>query len=134
MAEALRYIGVARMAGGIETGEENARALVRAGKAKLLLLAADASPGAKRRAEGYVYETKVPLVQTPYQKSEISAISGRPGCSMAAFTNLGLAAGFAEALCAEFGEQYRALAEALGARQERAKRRAKESGKRRKNA
>ena len=134
MADALRYIGVARMAGGIMTGEDNARLLVRSGKARLLLLASDASPGAKRRAEGYVYGTNVPLVETPYQKSEISAISGRPGCSMAVFTNLGLAAGFAAALAAEYGGQYSELAEALGAKQARARRRARESGKRRKNA
>ncbi len=134
MADALGYIGVARMAGGIETGEENARALVRSGKAKLLIVAADASPGAKRRAEGYVFETNTPMVETPYQKSQISAISGRPGCSMAAFTNLGLAAGFAAALFAEYGAQYREIAESLGAKQARARRRAKKSGKRRKNA
>ena len=134
MGEALRYIGIARMAGGIETGEENSRALVRSGKAVLLILAADASPGAKRRAEGYVYETNVPLLETPYQKSELSAISGRPGCSMAAFTNPGLAAGFAEALSTEYGEPYRLVAERLAAKRERAKRRAMKSGKRRKHA
>ena len=132
MAEALRYIGIARKGGGIETGEENTKLLVKSGKAKLVIVAADTSLGAKRRAEGYVYETNVPLTGVPYTKEELSAISGRPGCSMAVFRDLGLAAGFAGALYAEFGEQYRELSEALAARQRRARER--KTGKRRKNA
>lgn len=128
MAKAIDYIGIARMAGAIETGEDNTKALVKSGRARLMLLASDASPHAKRRGEGYVYETKVPLVEVPYTKAEISEISGRPGCSMAAFTDKGLAAAFAAALAEEYGEQYAALAEQLETK------RAKSKGKRRKNA
>ena len=135
-AKALDYIGIARMAGGIETGETNAKAFIKAGKAKLLLVASDTSDGARRRAEGYVYETKVPLAAVPYSKAELSAMSGRPGCSMAAFTDLGLAASFAEALYREYGAPYRELAEALAAKRTRARERAGKGkkGKRRKNA
>ena len=130
MAKAIEYIGIARMGRGIETGEENTHALVRTGKARLVILASDASPGAKRRGEGYVYGTKTPLAAVPYTKDEISAASGRPGCSMAAFTDLGLAAAFAQALRTEFGEDYAEIADTLGAKQERARSR---KGKRRKN-
>lgn len=132
MAEALRYIGIARMAGGMETGEENSKALVKSGRAKLAILAADTSPAAKRRAEGYVYETNVPLIETPYTKEQISGIAGRPGCSMAAFTDLGLAASFAVALFAEYGEQYRAIAELMERKRSRARER--KTGKGRKKA
>ena len=66
MATALEYIGIARMGAGIETGEDNAKSLVKSGKAKLLIVAADASDGAKRRAEGYVYGYSTPLVVAPY--------------------------------------------------------------------
>ena len=129
-AKALEYIGIARMGGGVETGEENTKLLVKSGKAKLVIVASDASPAAKRRAEGYVYETKIPLVETPYTKQEICAISGRPGCSMAAFRDLGLSASFTAALHAEYGEAYREIAETLSLRQRRAKER--KTGKRRK--
>ena len=130
MAKAIDYIGIARMAGAIETGEDNTKAMVKSGRARLMLLASDASPGAKRRGEGYVYGAKTPLAAVPYTKDEISAASGRPGCSMAAFTDLGLAAAFAQALRTEFGGDYAEIADALGAKQERARSR---KGKRRKN-
>ena len=135
-ARALDYVGIARMAGGIETGEMNAKAFIKAGRAKLLLVASDTSDGARRRAEGYVYETKVPLVAVPYSKAELSAMSGRPGCSMAVFTDLGLAASFAEALCREYGAPYRELAQTLLEKRTRARERARcgKKGKRRKNA
>ena len=134
--KALEYVGIARMAGGIETGETNAKALVKAGKVKLLLVASDTSDGARRRAEGYVFGTKVPLITVPYSKAELSAMSGRPGCSMAAFTDLGLAAAFAEALYREYGAPYRVLAETLAEKRRRARERAGngKKGKRRKNA
>ena len=52
MADALHYIGIARMGGNIELGEEKSKALVKSGKARLLIVCADTSPGALRRAEG----------------------------------------------------------------------------------
>ena len=130
--KALEYAGIARMAGKIETGETNAKAFIKAGKAKLLLVASDTSDGARRRAEGYVFETKVPLIAVPYSKAELSAMSGRPGCSMAAFTDLGLAASFAEAVYLEYGAPYRELAEALAEKRTRESQNGKK-GKRRKN-
>ena len=132
MADALHLIGIARMGGNIEIGEENAKYAVKSGKACLLIVASDTSPGAKRRAEGYVFGCGVPLLETPYTKQQISEISGRPGCSMAAFLDLGLAAGFAEALRTEYGESYAPAAEQLAGRRERIRSRKGKSGKRRK--
>ena len=132
MADAIAYLGIARKGGFVETGEEKAGALVKTGKARLLIVAADASPHARRRAEGYVYAPGVPLLVVPYTKAELSAASGRPGCSMAAFTDLGLAARFAGALAEEYGEQFREIAEGLAARQARVKTKVGKSGKRRK--
>ena len=128
MSRALGYLGLARRGGNIEIGEENAKALVKSGKARLMCLASDASPGAKRRAEGYVFETNVPLTVLPFEKAEISDAVGRPGCSMAAFSDLGLAASFAAALESEFGGEYAPLAAALAAKRERAKARKKSTG------
>ena len=55
MSKGLNYIGIARKSGSIETGEENTAMLVKGGKAKLVIVAADTSPNAKKRAEGYVF-------------------------------------------------------------------------------
>ena len=132
MADALHWIGIARMGGNIAGGEENTHAAVKAGKAKLVILAGDSSPGARRRAEGYVFEPGTPLTDTPYTKKQISDISGRPGCSMAAFLDTGLAAGFAEALREEFGEAYAPVAQRLAERRDRQRARNGKSGKRRK--
>lgn len=121
MPEAIRYIGIARKAGAIELGETNAGAAVRAGKAKLLILASDASDNARRRAENFVYGTNTLLTTAPYTKEELSDISGAGGCSMAVFTDTGLAAAFTAELAGDdpaFSETANKLAE-LSDRQRR---------------
>lgn len=128
MSRALGYLGIARRGGNLELGEENAKALVKSGKARLMCLASDASDGAKRRAEGYVFETNVPLTVLPFLKEQISEATGRPGCSMVAFADLGLAASFAAALEEEFGADYAPLAAELAAKRDRAKARKKSAG------
>ena len=136
MSKALNYLGIARMSGNIELGEDNAAALVKAGKAKLLIVACDTSPAAKRRAEGYIFGHSAPLTEVPFTKQEISEITGRPGCSMAAIADLGLAKSFADALAEECGADFAELSAALGAKLERAKARkrtGRKSGDRRKS-
>ena len=51
-----------RRAGKIDLGETATGAAVRAGRARLLLLAADASENARKRAEGYLYGRRALLV------------------------------------------------------------------------
>jgi len=116
MSKALNYLGIARMSGNIEIGEENSKELVKAGQARLLLVASDASDAAKRRAEGYVYGFRTPLVEIPFTKGDVAQIVGRTGCSMVALRDLGLAKSFADALVAEYGEPYAELAVALDAK------------------
>ena len=123
MSKALNYIGIARKSGGIETGEDNSSGLVKAGKARVLIVAKDTSVGAKRRAEVYVYETGCLLLEVPYTKEEIAAISGKSGCSMAAITDLGIAAAFIKALADEYGEAYSGAYEAIKATKERVQKR-----------
>ena len=123
MSKALNYLGIARKSGAIETGEDNSAGLVKAGKARILIVASDTSDGAKRRAEGYVYETNTLLVEVPFTKDEIAGITGKSGCSMAAITDLGLAGAFLKALADEFGESYSGAYEAVKAAMERAQKR-----------
>ena len=126
MSRAVNYLGIARKAGALVTGEENAGIEVRAGHARLLALAADASDNARARAQGFLRGGKTPWTVLPLTKQEISAASGRNGCSMVVFRDIGLAASFAEALHAEYGEEYGELAAELRRRSDRAARRRKE--------
>ena len=132
MSKALNYLGIARMSGNIELGEENAKALVKAGKARLLLLAKDASDGVRKRAEGYVYGFRTPVAELPFTREELGGAVGRAACAVAALRDLGLAKSLADALAAEWGERYAPLAEALGEKQTRiAARKAAKGGKKR---
>ncbi|MGE4353624.1 MAG: L7Ae/L30e/S12e/Gadd45 family ribosomal protein [Oscillospiraceae bacterium] len=126
MNKTLNYMGLAKKAGLFETGEENAGAAVRAGKARLVILASDASDNARRRAEGFVAGKKVPLVTVPFTKDDISSETGRPGCAMAAFTDIGFAASFASSL-AETDSGFEALAETIHLSFEKTKKRRQEA-------
>ena len=136
MGKALNYLGIARMSGNIELGEDNAAALVKAGKARMLIIASDTSDAAKRRAEGYVFGRSAPLVEVPFTKQEISEITGKPGCSMAAIRDMGLAKSFADSLAEEYGVPYTEVSAALGAKLAKMKARksaGRKSGNRRKS-
>ena len=60
----------------------------------MVVLAADASENARARAEGFLNGRRALLVPLPYTKSELSAMLGKSGCSMAACTDFGLSAAF----------------------------------------
>ncbi len=126
MSRAVNYLGIARKAGALVTGEENAGIEIRAGHAKLLVLASDASDNARARAQNFLRGDKVPWTALPLTKQEISDATGRNGCSMAVFTDVGLACSFAEAVYAEYGEQYGELAAELRRRNDAAAQRRKE--------
>ena len=126
MSDATSYLGIAKKAGSLETGEQNCGAAVRNGKAKLLLLASDASDNAKHRAEGFLVGKKAPLYTLPYSKEKLSEITGENGCSMAAFTDIGLAAVFMATLAGEYPEAGE-TAELLTQRSEKAKKRKSEA-------
>ena len=126
MSKALGYISIAKKAGALAVGETNAGAAVRAGKGRVLLLASDASPNARHRAEGFVNGTQTPLVVSPFTKAELSEATGIGGCSMAAFTDVGLAAVFMAAL-AENEPSFSDTAQLLQAKNEKALLRKKEA-------
>ena len=126
MHKALNYIGLARKAGAIEVGETNTGAAIRAGKGRILILASDASDNAKRRAENFVHGTQTPMVAVPFSKEELSQLTGAAGCSMAAFTDVGLAAVFMAAL-AENEPSFKETAELLAQKNQKAQQRKKEA-------
>ncbi len=133
MDKLLRYFSIARKAGLLELGEEDTGAAVRGGKAKAVFLAADASDNALRRAQGFVHGRDVPLLRVPQSKEEISAATGKGGCSMAAVTDVGLADSMLAFLAGEDPQRYGEAAAQLAARHEKAARRRTEAKAHEKN-
>ena len=120
---AIGLIGLMRRAGAIEIGEDNSGTAVSAGKAKLLLTAADASENALRHAERFTQGRRVITVPLHYTRDEL----GIGCCSMAAGTDIGFANALMKALSEQKPDMYAQAAEMIGQRQAKAARRKKET-------
>lgn len=129
----LNLLGLMRKANAIAVGETNTGGAVRAGKAKLLLLAADASDNARSRARGFTHERDVVTVTLPFTKDEIAAHVGVSSCAMAAITDIGFANAFMKSLAAAVPEGYDESAAEIQRRFEKADRRKKEAAAHEKN-
>ncbi len=129
----LNLLGLMRKANAIAVGETNTGGAVRAGKAKLLLLAADASDNARSRARGFTHGRDVVTVTLPFTKDEIAAHVGVSGCAMAAITDIGFANAFMKSLAAAVPEGYDESTAEIQRRFEKADRRKKEAAAHEKN-
>ena len=129
----LNLLGLMRKANAIAVGETNTGGAVRAGKAKLLLLASDASDNARSRARGFTHGRDVVTVTLPFTKDEIAAHVGVSGCAMAAITDIGFANAFMKSLAAAVPDGYDESAAEIQRRFERADRRKKEAAAHEKN-
>ena len=123
--KSLNLLGMMRKAGAIEIGETNTGTACKGGKAKLMILASDASDNARKRAAQFVNGRKTILIDAPYSKEEISSKVSAGGCSMAAITDLGFAYAFVKGLAETEPEKYAEAAEKLAARYDKAVRRKK---------
>ena len=90
--DALGLLGLMRRAGKLAAGEDGVRQAVRAGKAKLILLASDASQNAKDRAEGFATRSQISLQVLPADKATLSQAAGVAGGAMFAVCDEGFAA------------------------------------------
>lgn len=129
----LNLLGLMRKANAIAVGETNTGGAVRAGKAKLLLLAADASDNARSRARGFTHGRDVVTVTLPFTKDEIAAHVGVSSCAMAAITDIGFANAFMKSLAAAVPEGYDESTAEIQRRFERVDRRKKEAATHEKN-
>lgn len=129
----LNLLGLMRKANAIAVGETNTGGAVRAGKAKLLLLAADASDNARSRARGFTHGRDIVTVTLPFTKYEIAAHVGVSSCAMAAITDIGFANAFMKSLAAAVPEGYDESTAEIQRRFERADRRKKEAAAHEKN-
>ena len=129
----LNLLGLMRQANAIAVGETNTGGAVRAGKAKLLLLASDASDNARSRARGFTHGRDVVTVTLPFTKDEIAAHVGVSSCAMAAITDIGFANAFMKSLAAAVPDGYDESAAEIQRRFEKADRRKKEAAAHEKN-
>ena len=119
--KALGLLSLARKAGRIEVGEAPVGVAVRAGKAKLVLVAQDASDHTLRKTRNLVAGTKHPLLKVPYDKDTLGNTVGYSAISVCALTDSALALNFAKALAPE--AQDTELIALLQERSEKARRR-----------
>lgn len=98
-------------------------------------------PMQRKRASGYMYGSKAPLITVPFTKEEISEHVGKPGCSMAAVCDIGFADALMQRLCDISPQEYDEAAQIIQRRAQESKKRKddvrqknKRTGKRRTNA
>ena len=111
MDKALNYMSLARKAGRIELGEEPVGAVARARKARLVIVASDATDHTWRRAKSFVEGSEQICLRVPYTKDQLGQAIGRTELALAAFTDPAMAVSLVKAL--EQPERYRAELEKL---------------------
>ena len=125
MHKALNYMSLARRGGRSELGKEPCGAAARAGHAKLIIVASDASPHTWRRAKSYAAGTDQQCLKVPFSKDELGEAIGRSSLAMAAFTDPALALAFVKAL--EQREEYQEVLENLELKTKRVRQRQTEA-------
>lgn len=87
-------IGLARKAGKLAVGSDAVETAVRNGKAVLVLLAADASAGTKKRIGDKCASYGVALQTTEYTRERLGAAVGKDPAACAAFLDASFATAF----------------------------------------
>ena len=131
MDKALNYVGLARKAGLIELGEEPVGAVSRARKARLVVVAQDATDHTWRRAKSFVAGSEQICLRIPYTKDQLGQAVGRTELALAAFTDPALALAFCKAL--EHPERYKTEIESLEKLSTRIRQRKKEADAHKRN-
>ena len=125
MDRALNYLALARKAGRIELGEEPVGGAARAQKARLVVVADDATDHTWRRAQSFVAGSEQICLRVPYNKDLLGQAVGRTSLALAAFTDPAMALAFVKALGQP--EKYAAALESLEKRTKRIQQRQKEA-------
>ena len=98
MHKALNYMSLAKKARLIELGEEPVGAAARAGEARLIVVASDASDHTWRRAKSFAAGTDQQCIRIDQTKDEMGMAIGRTSLAIAAFTDASMALAFVRAL------------------------------------
>ena len=122
---ALNYLALAKKGRLVELGEEPVGAVTRAVKARLVVVANDASDHTWRRAKSFVAGTEQQCIRVPFTKEELGFVVGRTSLAIAAFTDAALALAFVKAL--PDPEKFKAVAEALDVKAQKLRQRKEEA-------
>ena len=95
---ALNYLALGKKGRLVELGEEPVGAVARAVKARLVVVASDASDHTWRRAKSFVAGTEQQCIRVPFTKEEMGFVVGRTSLAIAAFTDAALALAFVKSL------------------------------------
>ena len=97
-SRALNYLALGKKGRLVELGEEPVGAVSRAVKARLVIVASDASDHTWRRAKSFVAGTDQQCLRVPFTKEEMGFVVGRTSLAIAAFTDAAMALAFVKAL------------------------------------
>ena len=122
---ALNYLALGKKGRLVELGEEPVGAVARAIKARLVIVATDASDHTWRRAKSFVAGTEQQCIRVPFTKEELGFVVGRTSLAIAAFTDAALALAFVKAL--PDPEKFKAVAEALDIKAQKLRQRKEEA-------
>ena len=125
MDKALNYLALARKGGMAELGEEPVGACARAQKARLVVVASDATDHTWRRAKSFVAGTDQQCIRLPFTKDELGQSIGRQELAIAAVTDVQLALALVTALGEP--EKHKDALEVLTAKAEKLKKRKAEA-------
>ena len=127
--EPIPLLGLALRGGRLAAGEDAVTDTVRAGKARLLLLASDASDRTRRYTASLAAEGQVLLLSLPCTKGELGRGLGRGDTAVAALTDAGLAAAVGQRLAMLDPAAYGDAAERLELKLKRARERRENRGR-----
>ena len=120
----LGLLSISRKGGNLTVGEEQVGAVTRAGRARLLLVASDASDHTVRRARSFVAGTAQPMLIVSFTKDELGQALRVSSCAIAAITDVRLAQAFVKTLGEP--EKYTQLLKDLDVRVQRVEKRREE--------
>ena len=129
----LSLLGLSLRGGHLAVGEEPVEAVARARDARVLLLAADAAEGTRRRCEHFAARGDCLWLRLPFTRDELGRALGRSSVAIAAVTDVGLAAALLHRLAELDPEQYREAAERMDLKARRAAERRAERAAHEKN-
>jgi len=130
----LGLLGLSRRSGKAALGEEEAAAAALAHKARLVLIAADASEKTALRASRAAETGNAPCLRLSCTKAELGGALGRGSCAVMALTDVGFAAAAARRLAALDPTAYGEVSQRLSAKAQKTVRRRREKQRRLKRA
>jgi len=123
-------LGLSRRAGKVELGEENVLSAASAHKARLVLVAADASEKTAVRVERAAESGNALCFRLDATKAELGGTVGLASCAAVALTDVGLAASALEKLSQADPDRYGEASQALSHKAAKTVRRRREKQQR----